>query len=1398
MPTTRSGMNSTPAPPAGAANQPVSPATSTVGNTAGTPANATAPPGRTLASLEFAVTTLFREPLDSPLMRALRRDGCLHFMHLLSYNENELLALKYDAPIIDQYGVDTGQTQLTQLERPHRGTLRALLGYAYLRQNVHGNPITPINCMNIDVQAFFNYQCSGDFIVFNKSLLPQPLVPKPAHCQPVDSSSATLLPTQKETSSDSHLATVRNEFAPKHGELQRPMSDESDRQSTVDVKSNQYSDTTSPTTNDSSALQPSICTSDGINILTGGRADQLISTPSTMSRLTLDKLDITHHVTFDSKLEWDQTLLDPNIDKLGKQIFHSKIDRNSNYFSLEWDQTLLDPHNGDLANLSSLEWDQTLLDPHIDDMNEQVLKECESQSDRVGILRCSQTILTLNEASEDETPKQLDDFDTAMDGIGNATLVSNLDWDQTLLDPNIGNLGRSVSANSTRHGLLLQLTEASMGSDSDALLPEQDETEEYPMDLENGEQQCVMSDKLAIVPATKHPLPTPPQEAKQHELTFDGVKYRSVNNHTIICSIQKVNARKHLALIDRGANGGIAGDDARIIHKSNCTVDVQGIDNHQVADIPIVTSSGLIHTQRGPTIAIMHQRAYIGKGQTILSSGQMEHFKIVVDDKFTKAGGQQRLATPPNYNSEDEERPFDLVGVLKNNKALTSFKEPKLDGTIDYFQNFNCVLPTDGLYEQRHRASEDLTWFDCNMADLFGFDASLEDSPIPECFEVYEACKRPSVLFDPGQPVNYDIESATLEANSFKDLILDSDKPTLKRNPRHKAWTTPHGESDRCPPPRVHFDDTLTVHESSSQTIATIKNSTLEGTVAFLTDFVLEDDLLQQLPETSMGRDDATSALSPVHGGNKSDRESDQTIDEIVTNESILVCALDILEDTLDCTLDFLEPLDFDLINRGLSTANIPNATLIPKHCTDHDRNGLDSTAIGTGEAKPAFNQVDSHNCNRALPFTTMNGHSALDSAINFFQSFAYANPIDGLHDVHPPPTSELARLERSMEDPINLDRTSATQVAPPELEIYQSHKQPSTQEARFELVLYQSHQQSSAQEARFDDDTRKPDGRNGPPPCNSFEHGLQPTEVELKNPSSAVKSRERDWERLRSYFAWLPKLVIQKNLEHYLEDSTQLATITTIDITVLVPSNFVSTSSASHQTRAGQICSLLLAGKHRCSPHHGTESPSYNDSIIERSPGLYHQCACSRANQSLHFDGTTTMSSSDDAITYGLTTTTSNGIDLCHCTLTVRDFLHWTYIDEWRTLSIGRKQFERRLLAKNEMVKYIHIATCLSTNAFYMKQLTTSTEDQMDSDRIVAQIHGEQTTGLQPLLEGNEPLLDGLPWHITKQYKTKLYQLHIWHTLLPLHHMNKVFHLQRFSLPHIDGPKATETVANS
>ena len=68
------------------------------------------------------------------------------------------------------------------------------------------------------------------------------------------------------------------------------------------------------------------------------------------------------------------------------------------------------------------------------------------------------------------------------------------------------------------------------------------------------------------------------------------------------------------ALIDRGANGRIAGNDVGIIATTGKSVDIQGIDNHRSKEIPIVTTGGVINTQKGPVIAIMHQYAYTGKG----------------------------------------------------------------------------------------------------------------------------------------------------------------------------------------------------------------------------------------------------------------------------------------------------------------------------------------------------------------------------------------------------------------------------------------------------------------------------------------------------------------------------------------------------------------------------------------------------------------------------------------------------------------------------------------------------------------------------------------------------------------------------------------------------------------
>jgi hypothetical protein len=103
------------------------------------------------------------------------------------------------------------------------------------------------------------------------------------------------------------------------------------------------------------------------------------------------------------------------------------------------------------------------------------------------------------------------------------------------------------------------------------------------------------------------------------------------------------------SLVDRGANGGVAGEDVRIISKSHRQVDIQGINNHQVTDIGIGTVGGVVHMQHGPILAIMHQYALFGKGTSIHSPGQLEWYKNSVDDKSVHVGGTQSIKTLDGY-----------------------------------------------------------------------------------------------------------------------------------------------------------------------------------------------------------------------------------------------------------------------------------------------------------------------------------------------------------------------------------------------------------------------------------------------------------------------------------------------------------------------------------------------------------------------------------------------------------------------------------------------------------------------------------------------------------------------------------------------------------------------------
>ena len=69
------------------------------------------------------------------------------------------------------------------------------------------------------------------------------------------------------------------------------------------------------------------------------------------------------------------------------------------------------------------------------------------------------------------------------------------------------------------------------------------------------------------------------------------------------------------ALVDRGANGGIAGSDTRIMdtHPTR-KVDIEGIDKHRLPDIPIVTAGAVVTTQKGDVIVVMNQYASVRTG----------------------------------------------------------------------------------------------------------------------------------------------------------------------------------------------------------------------------------------------------------------------------------------------------------------------------------------------------------------------------------------------------------------------------------------------------------------------------------------------------------------------------------------------------------------------------------------------------------------------------------------------------------------------------------------------------------------------------------------------------------------------------------------------------------------
>jgi hypothetical protein len=140
------------------------------------------------------------------------------------------------------------------------------------------------------------------------------------------------------------------------------------------------------------------------------------------------------------------------------------------------------------------------------------------------------------------------------------------------------------------------------------------------------------------------------KDGKEEEAVINGKKYRQVSIH-VTFSVSSHERKKRSSLIDRGANGGIAGSDVRVINRHpHQHIDIWGIDDHKISSIPIVTAGALATSPRGPVILIMHQYAYHGKEKMIHSSARLKSFDNDVNDRSIKIqGGLQRIKTLVGY-----------------------------------------------------------------------------------------------------------------------------------------------------------------------------------------------------------------------------------------------------------------------------------------------------------------------------------------------------------------------------------------------------------------------------------------------------------------------------------------------------------------------------------------------------------------------------------------------------------------------------------------------------------------------------------------------------------------------------------------------------------------------------
>ena len=299
------------------------------------------------------------------------------------------------------------------------------------------------------------------------------------------------------------------------------------------------------------------------------------------------------------------------------------------------------------------------------------------------------------------------------------------------------------------------------------------------------------------------------------------------------------------ALVDRGANGVVAGIDLRVISSHGASTHLTGVGDSVVRNLPLTVTGGTIHTNKGTIILIFHWGAHMAEGRTIISPGQMEHFGWTINDKSSVVTGTTpSLTSPEGYSIPMESRDGLLYVKLRpftddewaklphiyatsphpwNPRVLDApvpddwFASTPVDTRYDLESDYDAFgNPKPGVF---HTDSDDETPATAvTRADVRAFATSFVQTDITLARRAYNAFRRrqrrrsssPLLELDssgkrpisqPHPPSHASPEGETLRGSSSQDNGEASagtadDVPALMTRPTHHGEASSESESE--------------------------------------------------------------------------------------------------------------------------------------------------------------------------------------------------------------------------------------------------------------------------------------------------------------------------------------------------------------------------------------------------------------------------------------------------------------------------------------------------------------------------------------------------------------------------------------------------------------------------